>query len=93
MEKFADCHTAQELYEFLKSIPQPLREVLPLAILDELEPDETPSAVLAVEAYEVRETEGCLERGFRISTQALEEDYDEHQPDEAQEWYDFDPDC
>ena len=22
-----------------------------------------------------------------------DEGYDEHQPDEAQEWYDFDPDC
>lgn len=25
--------------------------------------------------------------------EALWGDYDEHQPDEAQEWHDFDPDC
>ena len=28
-----------------------------------------------------------------INDYVMENDYDDGQPDEAQEWYDFDPDC
>ena len=71
MEKFITIHTAQELFEFLQSIPEPIRQELPVEVFDELEPDEVRSGQVNVEAYEVRETEGCMERGFRLSPDVL----------------------
>lgn len=66
MEKFFDnIHTAQDLFEALKEIPEPVREVLPLQV--DPDSDWEDASVISIEAYEVRETEGCLERGFRIS--------------------------
>ena len=65
MEKFFEnIHTAQDLFEALNSIPEPLRKVLPLQI----DPDSNYDNAFefCVDAYEVRETEGCMERGFRI---------------------------
>lgn len=69
MEKgFYNIQTAQDLFEALKSIPEPLREVLPIMIDPDIEPSAWEDAyAVDVEAYEVRETEGCLERGFRIT--------------------------
>lgn len=62
-EEWTTVHTAQELFEFLNSIPEPIRQVLPVEVTEEVH--NGPSRI-DVEAYEVRETEGCLERGFRL---------------------------
>jgi hypothetical protein len=53
----------------------------------------------AMEAACVTSQEWASDRGQCIQriTSALEEfafdDFDDHQPSEYQEWYDFDPDC
>ena len=69
MEKFFEnIHTAQDLFEALKEIPEHLREVLPLEIDGDITGKEWyNSSSFNLEAYEVRETEGCMERGFRIT--------------------------
>ena len=58
--------TAQELYELLSEIPPAMRERLPVLL-------ESETSQVVVDAYEVTETEGCLERGFLIRKK--EEDY------------------
>lgn len=70
-EKTSDpLNTAEDLFQFLLSIPQPLREVLPLSVF--IDNDKVENVLVEepfyAQAYEVRETEGCLERGFRISS-------------------------
>jgi hypothetical protein len=69
MEKFfVNVHTAQDLFKALQEIPEPVREILPIQIDPDVSPSEWEQATeISITAYEVRETEGCLETGFRIS--------------------------
>ena len=59
-------HTADELLDFLNTIPRGILERLPLSVIfndgmEELLPP------FDIEAFETTETEGCIERGFRFS--------------------------
>lgn len=65
MELFKHVDTAQELYEMLSQIPQAQRERLPVEIGDE-ETNILHTGDMWVVAFETTETEGCVERGFRI---------------------------
>lgn len=63
MEISAKCETAQDLFVLLSSIPQHLREQLPIIVIaDEDQEVDT----VSVNAYSVHETEGCLEQGLQI---------------------------
>ena len=65
MEKIATIYTAKDLLDFLLTIPTGILDDLPIQMVLSNADHEGP---VLVEAYEVRETEGCLERGFRLST-------------------------
>ena len=65
MEKSADCHTAEELYEFLKTVPQGARKEMPIMVIYEEEQGESE---VHVSAYDTYETEGCREIGLQIYT-------------------------
>ena len=65
MELFGKIDTAEELFELLKKIPQEQRKRLPVEIGDE-ESNILRTGELNVTAFETTETEGCIERGFRI---------------------------
>lgn len=62
-------YTAEDLFQFLKNLPPALREDLPLSFMFNEGTDGFDGAFIA-EAYDVRETEGCIERGFRISPES-----------------------
>lgn len=64
MELHRILHTAQDLFEMLSEIPEGVRERLGLQLLWD---DEGADAPLYAEAYEVTETQGNIERGFRLS--------------------------
>jgi len=64
MEESANIHTAQDLYEFLKTIPEGHRKVLPLDFID----GEGCNGyyIHSVDAYRTFDGEGNEERGFRL---------------------------
>jgi len=66
MELDRTLYTAQDLFEMLSEIPVGIRERLGLQIMLG---DNGADAPLFAEAYEVTETEGCIERGFRLSSE------------------------
>lgn len=67
MELSGTVYTAQELFELLSQIPEGIRARLPIQLLldDGMTLLEPP---FDVTAFEVTETEGCIERGFQLST-------------------------
>jgi len=65
MEEYTDVHTAQDLLEFLQSIPRGHREVLPLEFIDG--DGEVGFHINHVEAFRTFDGEGNEERGFRLS--------------------------
>ena len=65
MEKSANIHTAQDLYEFLKTIPEGHRQVLPLDFIDG--EGQEGYYIKQAEAFRYFDSEGNEERGFRLS--------------------------
>jgi len=64
-EKSAQVSTALDLKQFLSTIPEGVLERLPLSFISE---DGMLSfSINDVEAYELTETQGCIERGFRFT--------------------------
>jgi len=57
--------TAQDLFEFLKEIPEGHRTNLPLVFATH--GDEDDNNGVYVDAFRTFETEGCLEQGFRFN--------------------------
>lgn len=68
-EKFGGAYTADDLYEFLRTIPSEIRKVLPIQLIVD-EHGTNGGTVVNVTAYEVRETEGCLERGLQMTQES-----------------------
>ena len=64
MEKFANIKTAQDLFEFLSDVPEQVRKVLPVHVYDAT--DSGDHGELHVSAFEVRDEQGNLERGFTL---------------------------
>lgn len=64
----SDIHTAEDLFNLLERIPPAQRERLPISFMtaDGMDGFDGP---FTIEAYEVIETEGEIERGFRLSPQ------------------------
>lgn len=59
MEIIRQVYSADELYELLKAIPEAQRKRLPVILNGE-------TGNIQAYAYEVTETEGCIERGLQI---------------------------
>ncbi len=64
MEESTNVHTAQDLLEFLQSIPEAHRQVLPLDFVDDK--GENGYYIHTAEAFRFFTSEGNEERGFRL---------------------------
>ncbi len=64
-------YTADDLFEFLKTVPPALRSQMGIDMvitdINDKEMYADGSNVIYVEAYDVTETEGCRETGLRFS--------------------------
>jgi len=73
MEIVRKASNADDLFQILSNIPQEQRKRLTLEICDE-ESNILRSGELNVYAFETTETEGCIERGFRIERQVRDDE-------------------
>lgn len=61
----SDLYTAEDLLQLLLEIPEGVRARLPIIMQSE-DDNFYHEGPVDVEVYETTETEGCIERGFRI---------------------------
>jgi len=79
VEESATISNALDLKQFLNSLPDDFLADLPVIASEE--DGAQGGDVTFVEAFEVRETEGCLERGFRFTFQRESYENDEEDDD------------